>query len=124
MSRKYLKSIYLYPNRDEYGALELRAVVKARRCRGAIPTYLRNYRVTTGRARHLERLLLDRAKALTFEATEAYGERHKTLCAEIEALMNTVAMIATCAQIGYGQPPSEQALAVIELMEKNDKLRL
>jgi hypothetical protein len=124
MSRKYLKSIYLYPNRDEDGAMELKAVVKARRCLGAVPTYLRTYRVTPGRARHLERLLLDRAKALTFEAAEAYGERHKELCEEISALMNTVVMIAACAQIGYGQTPSDQASAAMELMAENRELGL
>lgn len=124
MSRKYLKSIYLYPGRDEYDAMELRAVVKARRCRGAVPTYVRTYRVTSGRARHLERLLLARAKVLTFEAREAYGERHKALCEEISALMNTAIMIAACAQIGYGQPLSDQAKAAMELMEENLELRL
>jgi hypothetical protein len=124
MSRKYLKSIYLYPSRDEHGNVELRAVVKARLCREAVPTYLKTYRVTPGRARHLERLLLDQAKALTFEAAEAYGERHKELCKEISALLNTVVMIAACAQIGYGQPPSEQSKAAMELMGENHELRL
>jgi hypothetical protein len=118
MSRKYLKSIYLYPSRDEHGNVELRAVVKARLCREAVPTYLKTYRVTPGRARHLERLLLDRAKALTFEASKAYGERHEALCEEISALLNTVAMIAAFAQIGYGQSLSDQAEAVMKLMGK------
>ena len=104
--------------------MELRAVVKARLCREAVPTYLGNYRVRLGRARHLERLLLDRAKALSFEASKAYGERHEALCEEISALMNTVIMIAACAQIFYGQPLSKQAKAAMELMEENQDLRL
>jgi hypothetical protein len=67
---------------------------------------------------------LDQAKALTFEAAEAYGERHKELCKEISALLNTVVMIAACAQIGYGQPLSEQSKAAMELMGENHELRL
>jgi len=115
---KYEKSIFISPTEGPIkGIPQLKAVVAARLCPGALPSYIKTYHLTGGRAKQFQRMLFDGARRKIREAERATGEEQRRLTLVIADLLNTAVLVAQVAQVGYGIPMSEEALAALKSLE-------